>query len=186
MSWTASASGTKTATVPSTASFTNSSANIGVTNTAAAGDIVYFSTTGALPTNFAAGTPYYVLSSGLSSSNIQVSATPGGSAIAAGSAGSGTQTAIFEHVLAQDTTNATYSFEVDTLSNMALGDLTELRVYTQTLSGDSYLQLWKGSVAGAGIEKKAAPFVASDQAIQVTLKQLAGTGRAYKWKLLRQ
>ena len=85
MTWTVDASGSKTATVPSTCTFTNTSANIGVTNTCAVGDQVVFSSTGTLPTNFALNTIYYVLASGLSSSNIQVSATPGGSAITAGS-----------------------------------------------------------------------------------------------------
>jgi hypothetical protein len=75
-----------------TATFTNSSASIGWTNTLHANDPVYFTTSGSLPTNFTAGTIYYVSSTGLSSSNLQVSATPGGSVITAGSAGSGTQT----------------------------------------------------------------------------------------------
>lgn len=53
---------------------------------------------GTLPTNFSPaplqvsgpGTVYYVLAAGLSSSNVQVSTTPGGSPVVAGSAGSGT------------------------------------------------------------------------------------------------
>ena len=81
-------------TASGTATFTNSSANIGFTNTLVAGQKVYFTNSGgALPTNFTANTIYYVIATGLSTSNIQVSATPGGSAITAASAGSGTQTA---------------------------------------------------------------------------------------------
>ena len=187
MSWTLSASGTKTATVAGAAcTFSNGSANIGVTNTCAAGDMVVFATTGSLPTNFTAGTVYYVLSSSLSSSNIQVAATPGGTAISAGSAASGTQTATIEHVLALDTNNATFVWEIDTQANMALGDLVELRVYTKTLSGGSLLQLWKGTFQNAQIQKAVSPFIASDQELQVTLKQLAGTGHAFAWKVLRQ
>jgi hypothetical protein len=75
-----------------TATFTNSSASIGATNTLSAGQTVQFITTGTLPTNFAVGTTYYVISTGLSGSAFEVSATSGGSAITAGSAGSGTQT----------------------------------------------------------------------------------------------
>ena len=75
-----------------TATFTNGSASIGFTNTFVPGQVIYFTTSSALPTNFVANTPYYVLSTALSGSNIEVSATPGGSAISAGSAGSGTQT----------------------------------------------------------------------------------------------
>ena len=80
-------------TASGTATFTNSSANIGFTNTLIAGQKVYFTTSNTLPTNFTANTIYYVIATSLSTSNIQVSATPGGSAITAGSAGSGTQTA---------------------------------------------------------------------------------------------
>jgi hypothetical protein len=54
---------------------------------------VYFTNSGgALPTGFTAGTVYYVSSTGLSGTQVEVSATPGGSVITAGSAGSGTQT----------------------------------------------------------------------------------------------
>jgi hypothetical protein len=75
-----------------TVTFSNGSANIGWTQTLTAGQPVYFTTSGSLPTNFTANTIYYVLSSGLSGSNVQAATSPGGSAIVAGSAGSGTQT----------------------------------------------------------------------------------------------
>ena len=52
---------------------------------------VVFSTTGSLPTNFTAGTIYYVIATGLTADVFEVSATNGGGAITAGSAGSGTQ-----------------------------------------------------------------------------------------------
>jgi hypothetical protein len=77
-----------------TATFTNSSANIGYTNSFAANQAVQFTSSGTLPTNFALATTYYVIATGLSGSNIQVSATMGGAAITAGSAGSGTQTLV--------------------------------------------------------------------------------------------
>ena len=75
-----------------TVSYTNSSATIGWTvNTPPLNSIVFFANSGgALPTNFSAATLYYVVAS-TASTSIQVSATPGGSAIVAGSAGSGTQ-----------------------------------------------------------------------------------------------
>jgi len=78
----------------STVTFTNGSASIGwASNVLVAGVAVRLTTTGTLPTNFATGTTYYVISTGLSSSNFELSATRGGAAITAGSAGSGTQTA---------------------------------------------------------------------------------------------
>lgn len=53
-------------------------------------DIVQFSTTGSLPTGLTAGVKYYVLASGLTTNDFQVSLTAGGTAINTSSAGSGT------------------------------------------------------------------------------------------------
>lgn len=75
-----------------TVTFTNGSANIAWANSMVAGTPVYFRTSGTLPTNFKVATAYYVIATGLSGSNVQVSATVGGSAVVAGSAGAGTQT----------------------------------------------------------------------------------------------
>lgn len=77
-----------------TVTFSNGSAVITFANTFAAGQGVQFKTTGGLPTNFAINTTYYVIATGLSSSQFEVSATPGGTAITAGSAGSGTQSVL--------------------------------------------------------------------------------------------
>jgi hypothetical protein len=76
-----------------TPAFTNTSPIIAATNTLAANNTIQFQTTGALPSGFAANTTYYVLSTGLSGSQFEVSATQGGTPITAGSAGSGTQSA---------------------------------------------------------------------------------------------
>jgi len=73
------------------ATFTNGIATIGMTaHGYVAGSQVCFTTTGSLPTNFAIGTKYHVIATGLTADQLQVSATYGGSAIVAGSAGSGT------------------------------------------------------------------------------------------------
>jgi len=75
-----------------TATFTNGSSAITGTGLPATTDqAVTFTTTGGLPTNFAVLTTYYVLS-GSTTSSITVGATPGGTAIVAGSAGTGVQT----------------------------------------------------------------------------------------------
>ncbi len=184
MAWTVDASGSKTATVPSTATFTNGSANIGLTNTCAAGDMVVLSTSSALPTNFTAGTVYYVIATSLSSSNIQLSATPGGSAITAGSAGTGTQTATVEHVVDQPNTNGTYVFDADTV-NLANGDLVEFRCYDM-VDGTNYRQMWKATFQHLQINngKCSPPFPVTTQA-QFTIKQLSGTGRAFPWSVRR-
>lgn len=71
-------------------SFSNGSANITWTQSLPLGTPVFFATTGSLPTNFATATLYYVVTTG--ATQIQVATTPGGTAVVAGSAGSGTQT----------------------------------------------------------------------------------------------
>lgn len=71
--------------------FTNGSANITGSNLPAVGSPVQFSTTGSLPTGFSTGTPYFVVSN-TSNTTVTVSATLGGTAITASSAGSGVQT----------------------------------------------------------------------------------------------
>lgn len=84
------------------ATFSNGSSTIGIASgSPQVGTTVIFTTSGALPTNFAVSTNYYVLTSTVpgGAGNITVSATPGGAAILAGSAGSGTQTYINESFL---------------------------------------------------------------------------------------
>lgn len=176
-------SGSKTATVPSTATFTNTSANIGLTNTCAAGDIVSFTTSSALPTNFAVNTNYFVIATGLSSSNIQVSATPGGSAITAGSAGAGTQTATVEHVVDVETTNGSYEFAADTI-NLVLGEVAELAMW-EAIDGTNLRKCWKAGVQLSqtpGKKSMSFPVITS---AWFTIKQLSGTGRAFPWRVIR-
>jgi len=100
---------------------------------------------------------------------------------------SGTQTAVIntEHSLATSTSNATFVYEVDA-TNMVAGDVTELRVKGITLSGGATGLMWKQTLQGpqTGVRVQSPP-VASDISITVTLKQIAGTGRSYPWKLLR-
>lgn len=72
------------------ATFTNGSATIGFTaHGMVVGSRVMFQTTGTLPTNFAINTGYYVVSVP-TADTLTVSATMGGTAITAGSAGTGT------------------------------------------------------------------------------------------------
>jgi hypothetical protein len=102
--------------------------------------------------------------------------------------GSGTQTAVVntEHNLATDTINGTYYFQVR-CNNLQPGDVVELRIYTMTLSGGTLEQTWKTTV-GPSIPVSpvlAFPPQPSDVSIKVTLKQIAGTARAFDWKLLR-
>lgn len=186
MTWTLGSNGTKTPMVPTTGTFSNGSANISITNTLAAGDIVQaITTSGTLPTNFALLTRYYVIAANLSGSVINLSATPGGSAIVAGSAGSGTHTFTLEHVLATDTNNATFVFEADAAAMVNI-DLVEFRTYGITLSGGAVGQMWKGAYQNVQVNPhKQSPPVASDISFSATICQRAGTARAFPWKILR-
>lgn len=101
---------------------------------------------------------------------------------------SGSQTSSIgsEQTLTTDTTNATYYFETD-ITNLANGDVLELRIYVMTLSGGTLRLAWKntyGPVMPVG-DIAPSPSQPSDQSIRVTLKQIAGTARIYPWKLLR-
>lgn len=76
-----------------TVTFTNGSANVTSTYNTATLNIdspVRLTTTGTLPTNFATGTTYYIKTK--SGTDVTLSATRGGAAISAGSAGTGTHT----------------------------------------------------------------------------------------------
>lgn len=75
---------TVTVTIASPAVFTCT------TNNFAVNDVVYFTTTGALPTGLSAGTRYYVISTGLGGNDFRVSATLGGTAVNTSGSQSGT------------------------------------------------------------------------------------------------
>jgi hypothetical protein len=92
-----------------------------------------------------------------------------------------------ETTLATDTNNGTFVFQID-LSNMVLGDLVEVRVYTITLSGGSLIQTWKGTYQHVQINNiKISPPIASDQSIKCTIKWItvASGSRSNAWKMLR-
>lgn len=99
---------------------------------------------------------------------------------------SGTQTATVntEHTLATDTTNKTYVFIVDT-GAMAAGDTLELRVYTIVLSAGTERLAYIVQYNNAQDEpQKYSPPVPADISFKATLKQTAGTGRSYPWKVV--
>jgi hypothetical protein len=86
------------AATSATVTFTNGSANVGFTVCPDVGVELTLSTTGGLPTNFATSTRYFVLTSSNvgGSGDVTLATTRTGSAITAGSAGSGTQTATYQ------------------------------------------------------------------------------------------
>ena len=84
-----------TAPISGVATFTGSSATIAWSGASqlVAGQEVAFTTTGALPGEFSLGSGYFVISTGLTASTFQLSATFGGGAITPSGAGTGTTTA---------------------------------------------------------------------------------------------
>jgi hypothetical protein len=97
---------------------------------------------------------------------------------------SGSQTATIstEHSLATPTTIATYVFSVDTV-NMVLGDAVELRAY-EMIDATNYRECFKLTYQHAQAQpgKKFPPIDSTTQA-KFTLKQTAGTGRVFPWRL---
>ncbi len=100
---------------------------------------------------------------------------------------SGTQTAVIntEHTLATVAAGGDLILEVDT-SNMAAGDVLELRVKGPTLNGGATIVQRYYSYANAQNADDLAKDLrqVSDQSLAFTLKQTAGTGRTYPWKVM--
>ena len=85
-----------------------------------------------------------------------------------------------------DTNNATFQFAIDT-TNMAVGDLLEVQITSINLSGGSQIVMWEGFYQHAQVTPlKVTPYISSDQSVQAVINQLAGTARAFAWKMLRQ
>jgi hypothetical protein len=102
------------------------------------------------------------------------------------SSASGNQSATIgtEHVLADKTAAGVYTLAVD-LSNMANGDITELRLYTKANSNGSLNLAYICVFCNAQNEPNVYSIpVPVDTEIKATLKQTAGTGRSYQWNLL--
>jgi hypothetical protein len=98
---------------------------------------------------------------------------------------SGTQTAIIgtEHTLYNPTTNKWFSGYVD-LTNMQAADTVELRIYVISKTAGSYILYYMSSYSAV----QTYPLIyfaplPSDIGYKLTLKQTAGTGRAYDWRV---
>ena len=107
--------------------------------------------------------------------------------------GSGTQTAVIgtEHTLLDVAVEGTFVLHVNTL-NMANLDVLELRVYQIILTGDTrevaYFGSWSGVQPTDDRLKVSIPSsneLTDAGSLRYTLKQTFGTGRAFKWKVLK-
>lgn len=106
---------------------------------------------------------------------------------------SGTQTAVIatEHFLSSPNVAATFTFHVD-LSAMANGDILELRAYQMILSGGTPRVAFQATYEDdQSIDDEIQIFVAlsndltDTNALRFSLKQTAGIGRAFPWKVLK-
>lgn len=99
---------------------------------------------------------------------------------------SGSQTATIntEHTLATVTDPSVYVLTLD-LANLAAGDVLELRIYGKARSSDTERLLHRGTY-GPGIPAaklvQSVPII-SPHYFKATLKQTAGTGRAWPWAI---
>lgn len=106
----------------------------------------------------------------------------------------GTQTAVIgtEHFLANVNVAGTFTLHVDTF-NMAAGDLLELRIYqmvlTATTARVAYISpRYDGAQPVDDVIKISVPIsneLTDAQSLRFSLKQVAGTGRNFDWKILK-
>jgi len=97
----------------------------------------------------------------------------------------GTQTAVIstEHTLYNPVTSKFFTAYVD-LTNMTSTDTTEIRVYVIAKTAGSYIQYYMMSYTGVQTNPLVyIPPLPSDIGWKLTLKQTAGTGRTYDWKV---
>lgn len=98
---------------------------------------------------------------------------------------SGSQTAVIstEHDLATVTDAGDYEINVD-VANLVDGDSLELRIYGKARSTDTERLAYFGSFENAQTELlKKSLLITSPHHMRVTLKQTAGTGRAFPWAI---
>jgi len=107
---------------------------------------------------------------------------------------SGTQAATIgvEHVLRDETGSEGKILDafID-LGNMVAGDYTEVRVFTKTLTGGSLRRVYYQKFVGAQDDEPTGrspiiyvPALTATTEYKITLKQTAGTGRNYDWKII--
>lgn len=105
----------------------------------------------------------------------------------------GTQTATVttEHFVSDVNQAGTYVFEVNT-TNMAAGDVLELRIYRKPLTGSTsvvaYFSAFYGVQPAEDVIKISVP-ISNDHtnatALRFSLKQTFGTGRNFEWNVLK-
>lgn len=156
-----------------------------------AGDKVVFTTTGSLPTGITAGTTYFVISAGIATNTFEISATDGGSAVNTSGSQSGTHSIVAETALLDVAAAGVYSLHVD-LNAMASADAMELRIYQMILTGGTrrvaYYNIFNDAQPTDGLIAVSVPIaneLTDAGALRFSLRQFAGTARAFPWKVLK-
>lgn len=107
--------------------------------------------------------------------------------------GSGTQTSVIstEHTLLDVAVAGTFQIAVDK-SAMLAGDTLELRIYDIVLTGGTrrvaYFQSYSGAQSADDMIAISVPIsndLTDAGSLRFTLKQIAGSARAYPWKVLK-
>jgi hypothetical protein len=100
--------------------------------------------------------------------------------------GSQTATISTEHTLntsTPETTDGIYQLFIDT-SAMVAADVTEIRIKEKARTGDTQRQIMVATLAGAQSDPLwVSPTFVLMNGWDMTLKQTAGTGRAYPWSI---
>lgn len=100
----------------------------------------------------------------------------------------GSQTAVIstEHTLnstTPETTDGVFQVFVD-VANMVAGDILELRIKEKCRTGDTIRQILVATLAGVQSDPLwVSPSLILMNGWDVTLKQTAGTGRAFPWSI---
>lgn len=112
-------------------------------------------------------------------------------AVTAQSTGTQTATIGTEHTLLDIAIAGTFTLHVDA-NAMVAGDIVELRVYQIILTGGTrrvaYFQVYSGAQPADDKIKISVPIsneLTDAGSIRFTLKQTAGTGRSFDWKVLK-
>jgi len=114
------------------------------------GDSLSFSTTGALPTGITAGTVYFIISAGFTTSAFRISLTSGGAAINTTSVGSGTHTGAARVITKFGTTPGGYVMYTNSNSAIGFGGRGGLGGFGGKNGIDNANSTTNGSGYGAG------------------------------------
>jgi hypothetical protein len=130
-----------------------------------------------------------VIAAGLVANAFEVSTTVGGSAVNTSGTQSGTHSIVAEETLLDTSATGTYVLTLDT-NAMAAGDVAEVRIYKMVLTSGTrrvlYFVRFFDAQPTDDLIKIWPPVpidITDSGAFRATLKQTAGTARAFPWSV---